>query len=369
MIKRQGKHKQKCVGEDEGEKEKSIVEPWREWLSQITVMRWAPWACVSAITPCLSISQWLTSPLISVSVKSAHHMLTTLPFTSAHTQEDGISTQHLQVWCEWHGCCGCCVEHLVDVLPLLWCGRMMMVHHQHLLTKWAHTQTDDQSGSEWWVHHGMEWHDWCITIIQHTGQRWSWRVVWCASTPTQPPSQATCVDCEPLPCPSSHWVVDVLSQFICVLMIHHCDTLLNATQCGHVCHHLSCEPKGMVWPHHHLCTITPFLVHTHKAWCCECVVWSHNVFCIHSLCGVVNHHTMIGSWWLWFIIISMPMHSNSVVMCGLWCQCWCPWLCGSHGGHAWVCSFLFSFTPGHQWLWVMCASVRSTPKLHLDSGC
>ena len=27
MIKRQGKHKQKCVGEDEGEKEKSIVEP------------------------------------------------------------------------------------------------------------------------------------------------------------------------------------------------------------------------------------------------------------------------------------------------------------------------------------------------------
>ena len=31
----------------------------------------------------------------------------------------------------------------------------------------------------------MEWHDWCLTIIQHTWQKWSWRVVGCVSTPHQ----------------------------------------------------------------------------------------------------------------------------------------------------------------------------------------
>ena len=78
---------------------------------------WAPWAGVSEITQWLSISQWFTSPSISVGVNGAHHMLTTLPFSFSHTHEDDTSAQHPQLWCEWHGCCDCCVEQLVDVVP------------------------------------------------------------------------------------------------------------------------------------------------------------------------------------------------------------------------------------------------------------
>ena len=48
-------------------------------------------------------------------------------------------------------------------------------------------------------------------------------------------------------------VVDVLSQSICAWIIHHCDTLLNATQLCHVCHHLPCQPIGIV--NHHHCSI------------------------------------------------------------------------------------------------------------------
>ena len=74
-----------------------------------------------------------------------------------------------------------------------------------------------------------------------------------------------------------------------------------------------------------------------------------------------HHHTMIGSWCLWLIIKSMPMHSDSVLMRGCtWL--WCPWLCGPHYGHVWMCSFTSSFTQCHQWLLVMCASVCSTHK-------
>ena len=145
-------------------------------------------------------------------------------------------------------------------------------------------------------------------------------------------------------------VVDVLSQSICMWMIHHCDTLLNATQCGHVCHHLQCEPK---W---HGVTTSPFV--RHHTFSCSltqsmvlCAVWSRHAFCIHSPCGMVNHHhSMIGSWCLWFI---HQINVNALKQCGdewPWCQWWCPWLGGLHCGHVWMCSFTSSFTPGHQWL-------------------
>ena len=114
-----------------------------------------------------------------------------------------------------------------------------------------------------------------MTIIQHTWQKWSWRVVGCVSTPHQHSHQV-----KPLVLVVNHClalllidrVVYVLSQSICVWMIHHCDTLLNATQCGHVCHHLPCEPK---W---HCVTTSPLVHHhaihalSHKAWCCVCCV-------------------------------------------------------------------------------------------------
>ena len=73
-------------------------------------------------------------------------------------------------------------------------------------------------------------------------------------------------------------------------MIHHCDTPLNATQSGHVCHHLPCESNGIVWPHHHLCTITPFLFSCTKHGA-VCAVWSHHAFCTHSLCGLFLVHS------------------------------------------------------------------------------
>ena len=107
-------------------------------------------------------------------------------------------------------------------------------------------------------------------------------------------------------------------------MIHHCETLLDATQCGHVCHHLPCEPIDIVWPHHHLCTITPFLVLSHTIRCHVCAVWSHHAFCIHSFCVMVNHHhhSMISSWWLWFI---HQINANALKQCG------CDASGGAHG--------------------------------------
>ena len=61
------------------------------------------------ITKHVSEYEWCTS--------HAHHIA--IQFCT-HTQEDGTSAQHPQVCCEWHSCCGCCVEHLVDVVPC--CG-------------------------------------------------------------------------------------------------------------------------------------------------------------------------------------------------------------------------------------------------------
>ena len=117
-------------------------------------------------------------------------------------------------------------------------------------------------------------------------------------------------------------VVDMLCQSICVWMIHHCDTLLNATQCGHVCCHLPCEPNGMVRPHHHLCTITPFLVLSHKAWCCVCCMVTHCLFHPLTLWHGQSppHHSMVGSWHLWF---THQIKSNALKQCSdvwLWCQ-------------------------------------------------
>ena len=141
------------------------------------------------------------------------------------------------------------------------------------------------------------------------------------TTPTQPPNQATCVSCEPLPCPSSHW----LSGW-CVESIHLCvdDTPLWYTS---QCHTMwSCVSSPPMWTKWHDVTTSP-LVHYHPffllsstkhgaVWC----VWSHHAFCIHSLCDMVNHHhTMIGSWWLWFI---HQINANALKQCGdmlLWC--------------------------------------------------
>ena len=156
----------------------------------ITSMRWEAWSGVSEITPCLSISQWFTSPRIFVSEKGAHHMLTTLPFSSAQTYDDSTSTQHPQVWL-WLLCwasCGCGA--------LLWCGRMGWCI---IITCWPSEHTLKQMtrvGVAWLVH------DYHSTHMAKVELESGWMCL--NTTQTQPPSKATCVGCEPLPCPS-HW--------------------------------------------------------------------------------------------------------------------------------------------------------------------
>ena len=145
----------------------------------------------------------------------------------------------------------------------------------------------------------------------------------------------------------------MLSQSICVWMIHHCEALLNATQCGHVCHLI--PVNQLAWCDHiTICSSSSrFFLFSHTNHGAVCAVWSRHAFCIHSLCGMVNHHhySMIGSWCLWFI---HQINPNALKHCGdvwvWWCQLWCPWLCGLHYGYVWMCSFTSSFTPGHQWL-------------------
>ena len=171
------------------------------------------------------------------------------------------------------------------------------------------------------MHHGMEWQDWCMTIIQYTWQKWSWRVVGCVSVPHQHIHQV-----KPLVLVVSHclvlllidWVVDMMSQSIWVWMIHHCDTLLNATQCGHACHLIPVNQLALC-DHITICAPSRLFVFYDRKHGAVCAVWSHHAFCIHSLCGMVNHHhTMIGSWWLCFI---HQINSNAFKTVWLWMWC------------------------------------------------
>ena len=92
-----------------------------------------------------------------------------------------------------------------------------------------------------------------------------------------------------------------------------------------------------------ICVPSRLFLFSHTNHGAACAVWSHHGICIHSLCGMVNHHNhfIIRSWRWWFI---HQINANALKQCGdvcVWCQSWCPWLCGLRVG---VCSF----TPNHR---------------------
>ena len=129
------------------------------------------------------------------------------------------------------------------------------------------------------VHHGMEWHDWCLTIIQYEQQKWGWRVVGCISTPHQHSHQV-----KPLVLVVSHYlalllidrVVDVLSQSICVWMIHHRVSLLNATHV--VMCVITTHVNQMAWCDHiTVCASTHLFSFSHTKHGAVCVLSGHTM--------------------------------------------------------------------------------------------
>ena len=200
-IKGQGGHRQMYIWV---RMKKRIVEWWSGRLSQITSMSWAPWACVSGITLWLSISQLFTSQSITVSVNGAHHMLTTLPFSSAHTRGwHHCTTSPNVMWVAWLLWLLCWASYGYGALLcgiIGWCIIITWWPSEHTLKQMTRVEL---SGDALW--HGVAWlvHDHHSTHMAKVELESGWM---CLNTmPTQPPSQATCVGCEPLPCPSSYW--------------------------------------------------------------------------------------------------------------------------------------------------------------------
>ena len=77
-------------------------------------------------------------------------------------------------------------------------------------------------------------------------------------------------------------------------IVIHCSMTHNVVMCV-----ITSHVNQLAWCDHiTICASSCLFLFSHtKHGAVCCVVWSHHAFCIHSLCGMVNHHhSMIGSW-------------------------------------------------------------------------